>query len=153
MDSYDIPWAPVWGNHDNEDGAKIADKIEDLYLSCQSCIYEKGNPELGHGNYLITIKQENKTVEGIFMMDTHSTNDITVFDRYCVPRILDSWGTLSSDQLEWYKKETEQLKQIGCNDSTLIIHIPFYGYREAFFEATEREARDVGKISLCDSYK
>lgn len=151
IDSYNIPWAPVWGNHDNG-GNEVIEEIEKLYLTYPNCIYEKGDPALGNGNYIIAVKQGDKTVEGIFMMDTHSSNNITLLDRFCEPQVFKSYASLTSEQLVWYSKEVENLKKENCMDSTLIIHIPLYGYREAFLAATEDEYRAPKKISLNDSY-
>ncbi len=153
MESYGIPWAPVWGNHDNEDGANIVEDIADLYLTYPTCLYEKGDPSLGNGNYIIAIKEGEKIVEAVFMMDTHANNDIVLLDRNCIPQKFGSYASLTPAQLEWYKSQVAELKEMGCTDSSLIIHIPLYGYREAFYEATEEEFREPRKVSIEESYK
>ena len=153
MQSYGIPWAPVWGNHDNEDGAAVVEEIADLYMTYPTCLYEKGDPALGNGNYVIAIKEGEKIVEAVFMMDTHANNDICLFDRNCVIQKYGSYASLTPVQLEWYKEQVKNLKALGCNDSSLIVHIPLYGYRKAFYAATEEELRAPKSVSIEDSYK
>lgn len=153
MQSYGIPWAPVWGNHDDEDGAEVVEEIANLYLTYPTCIYEKGDPALGNGNYVIAIKEGDKIVEAVFMMDTHSNNDIHLLDGECVMKTFGSYASLTPAQIEWYKEQIKELKALNSKDSTLIIHIPLYGYRQAFYDATEEEFRPSQKVSLEDSYK
>ena len=153
MQSCGIPWAPVWGNHDNEDGADIVEEIADLYGTYSTCLFEKGDPALGSGNYIIKIEENGKIVEALFMMDTHADNDITLLDRNCVPQTYGSYASLTPLQLEWYKEQVQEMKKQGCQDSSLFVHIPLYGYREAFYAATEEDLRAPESVSLADSYK
>lgn len=152
MQSYGIPWAPVWGNHDNEDGADVVEEIADLYLSYPTCLYEKGDPALGNGNYVIGIYEGDRLVEALFMMDTHAGNPIRLYDRNSELIVKDSYASLTPTQLNWYRAEVAKLQALGCADSTLIVHIPLYGYREAFHAATEDALRAPGKVALADSY-
>lgn len=153
MQSYGIPWAPVWGNHDNEDGADVIEEVADLYLTYSTCLYEKGDPALGNGNYVIAVKEGDKIVEAVFMMDTHAGNDVYLLDRNCVMQRYSSYASLTPAQLEWYKEQVTALKSVGCKDSTLVVHIPLHGYRKAFYAATEEELRAPQSVSIEDSYK
>jgi len=153
MQSRGIPWAPVWGNHDNVTGDEFINEIADLYLTYPTCCYEKGDPTLGNGNYVIGIREENQIVEALFMMDTHWNIIYDYLDQNCVKQTYDSYAALTECQLEWYKEQVQTLRTLGCQDSAMIIHIPLYGYREAFFAATEEELRAPGKVSLADSYR
>ena len=153
MHSYGIPWAPVWGNHDNDGGAAFIDRVADLYLTYDTCLYEKGDPALGNGNYVIAIKEGEKTVEAVFMMDTHSGIRLSYLDRNCVLQESGSYAYLTPSQMSWYRTQVEALKAQGCTDSTLIVHIPLYSYREAFYAATTDELRAPKSVSLADSYR
>lgn len=72
LDSFGIPWAPVWGNHDNQNGDEYIDSVADRYLTHPLCLYEKGPRSLGNGNYVIAIKEDIQTVSAIIMMDSHN---------------------------------------------------------------------------------
>jgi hypothetical protein len=52
LEIYKIPWAPVWGNHDNQGGAEYMDKIATRYMTNPYCVYEKGDAAIGNGNYV-----------------------------------------------------------------------------------------------------
>ena len=41
MDSYNIPWAPIWGNHDNEYARSNLDHVANIFLSSKNIVFEK----------------------------------------------------------------------------------------------------------------
>ena len=53
MDSFAIPWAPVFGNHDNESAKGIDWQCEQLWRS-KYCLFSRGNVH-GNGNYTVGI--------------------------------------------------------------------------------------------------
>ena len=110
LDGFRIPWAPIWGNHDNGEMA------ERYVTHKKYCLYEKGDPVFGHGNYIICIKENDKPVEAVFMLDSHRSK-------------------LRPEQIAWYHERVQELKGMGCKDTTMILHIPIYAYRQAFAEA------------------
>ena len=128
LDSFGIPWAPVWGNHDNQGGAEKVDAVATRYLSHPLCVYEKGDPKLGNGNYVIAIEEEGRIVEGIIMMDSHDRMTYTAPNGAQT----NEWAKLTPEQLIWYRGQIETLKALGCYDTTLMMHIPIYAYREAW---------------------
>ncbi len=131
LDSFNIPWAPIWGNHDNQDGPEFVEAVATRYLSRPLCVYEKGDKELGNGNYVIAIEENGKIVEGIIMMDSHDKSPYTAFDG----TESNEWAKLTPNQLIWYREQIKMLKDLGCNDTTIILHIPIYAYREAWESA------------------
>ena len=124
LEQFQIPWAPVWGNHDNQGGAEYIDKIATDYLSYPHCVYEKGDAEMGNGNYVVCIEEDGKIVEALFMMDSHDRDD-------CVDgngNIQKVYLKLTEKQMQWYREQTKFLKAKGCKDSTMILHIPIYAF-------------------------
>lgn len=128
LDSFDRPWAPVWGNHDNQGGTEIVDAVATRYLAHPLCVYEKGDPVLGNGNYVIAIEENGKVVEGVIMMDSHDRMPYTAADG---TESLE-WAKLIPEQLVWYREQIEKLEKLGCHDTTLMMHIPIYAYRQAW---------------------
>lgn len=147
IDSFNIPWAPVWGNHDNQNGPEFVDSIADMYLGYKNCVYEKGDSALGNGNYVIAIEENGKTVEGVIMMDSHDRANIINSDGEEVS----VWAKLFPEQLEWYREQNEALKARGCTDTSLFVHIPLYAYRQAW-KAAFRDDLDPCKIGVDESY-
>lgn len=129
LDSLQIPWAPVWGNHDNQNGAAYIDSVVERYLTHPYCRYEKGDPALGNGNYVIGIMEDERVVEGLILMDSH--------DQVLYPTPENGgerhvWAKLWPEQLIWYREQVEMLQKQGCGDSTLLMHIPIYAYNDAW---------------------
>ena len=131
LDSFGIPWAPVWGNHDNQNGPEFIETVVSRYLTHPLCVYEKGNSMLGNGNYVIAIEQNGKIVEGLIMMDSHDKTPFTSDDGAQTQE----WAKLLPQQLVWYREQIESLKKLGCYDTTLMMHIPIYAYRTAWENA------------------
>lgn len=70
MDSYKIPWAPVFGNHDAEIPTNSKNWQGDKYLKSEYCLFQKGPSNLyGSGNYAINITENGNPVYSFFMMD------------------------------------------------------------------------------------
>lgn len=143
LESYRIPWAFVWGNHDNQAGAEVAGRHADIMLSHEHCLFEKGDPALGMGNYVIGVEEEGRLVYALYMMDSHDRFDFTDSDG----SVKKGWGHLLPSQLDWLRGESERL---GGVRSALIMHIPFYTYRDAF-EAAWNHDFDPMKVSPAES--
>ncbi len=146
VNSYGIPWAPVWGNHDNEDGIEYVDTIEELYMQYDNCIYKEGEKELGSGNYVISIEENGTPISGIFMMDTHD-HDIYIDEN---GNEYEGYSKLNDEQKNWYELRVKSMKSLGYKDSAIIMHIPIFAYRTAFVEAFKQDI-DPNTITWQDS--
>ena len=70
MESYKIPWAPVYGNHDNEIPSNTLNWQADKYMAAEYCLMQKGPSNLyGCGNYVIDITEDGNPVYTLFMLD------------------------------------------------------------------------------------
>lgn len=69
MESYKVPWAPVFGNHDSEGNATLewqADKFE----KADHCLFRRGPSNLyGLGNYAVNVVEDGEVIETLFMFD------------------------------------------------------------------------------------
>ena len=141
IDGYEIPWATIWGNHDQDNGLDRLDRTIGFLRENKYFTYENGPKELGRGNYVIAIKENNKIVHALIMMDTHDK----------MPKLGTgiendkSWAKLTGEQIEWYKEQVKELKDLGCPESTLVVHIPIFAYRDAFKKAFKEglEPKDI----------
>lgn len=145
LEKFQIPWAPVWGNHDNQNGAECIERIVQRYMAHPHFLYERGDTALGNGNYIIAIEEEGKIVEALIMMDSHDHDDY-VNDKGEAVRV-DS--KLTQGQMEWYHQQISLLKEKDCGSATMILHIPPYAYREVA-RAAFKEGIDLTKVSLQD---
>jgi len=127
FDELGIPWAPIFGNHDNMSPPEFLDKIADRFLTHPLCIFEKGDREMGNGNFVVEIEENGKTVSALIMADAHEVTPFT--DENGDTKY--SYETFWSKQFDWYREQIEALKNKGCKDSTLILHTPLFAYRDA----------------------
>ena len=131
IESYGIRWAPIWGNHDNEYTYQVLDAAADILLSGSHCIFEKNDINYGLGNYVIRIEENGVPVEGMLMLDSHCGNERKMPDGsidYC-------WAYLYQTQLDWIKEQSGALAADGCKEQMMMVHIPLFGFRQAFDEA------------------
>lgn len=127
LNSFGIPWAFVWGNHDNQCGPESTDRLSDMMMSYNHCIFEKGDASLGSGNYVIRIDEEGIPIFSLILMDSHDRDEYITNDgekKIC-------WGRLSKAQLDWYSRTAREL---GTKNA-ILTHIPLYAFRTAFSNA------------------
>ena len=135
LESYEVPWTYVFGNHDQEDGLDALLKTVDFLAGYEHCIFEKGPYELGAGNFVINIKEDDKIVHSMILMDTHNRLPLEREDG----QVSMEWGKLIPEQLEWYKEQIKELKKLGSPESSLFTHIPIYAYNKAWEAAHNKE--------------
>ncbi len=126
IDNYDIPWAFVYGNEDvNVFNLEV---LTECYQKFDNCIFDIGSVAGSYGNYVICIEEEGKIISSVIMMDTHNVCAYDNIDVLCVAK----WYPA---QFAWYKQMVQALKDIGCEQSILIQHSPFYAYKLASKQA------------------
>ena len=142
LDSTQIPWAPMWGNHDNAGGPEYIESLVKRYLTHPFCLYERGPENLGNGNYVIRIEENGRPVEGIIIMDSHDS------EPYVNEKGEQSieWAKVTPEQIDWYREQVAALKADGCPDTALLMHIPIYAYRLAH-EAALKPGIDPNTIT------
>lgn len=126
MESFGIPWAPVFGNHDDEANCNL-DFLAETMMKSPHCLMKKGDSRMGVGNYIINIAEKDgdglKICESIFMMDSHHSQ----------PNEL---------QQKWVKRAADGIKRIsgGKAEVSLFMHIPLPEYETAYDEARDTES-------------
>ena len=69
MDGFEIPWSPVFGNHDNE-STKGVDWQCDLFESSEYCYFEQ-KTLTGNGNYSVGLEQDGKLLRVFYTIRTY----------------------------------------------------------------------------------
>ncbi len=128
MESFGIPWAPVFGNHDAETNCD-ANYLADIMLTSPHCVMKKGDPEMGVGNYVVAIAEENddgtqNIVEALVMMDSHNSQP-------------------NEKQKEWYSNVADGISKLsdGKAEVSLFMHIPLPEYQYAYDLAWDSETK------------
>ena len=130
IDGYDIPWAPVFGNHDNETKRGV-DWQCDYLENCDNCLF-KQRTLTGNGNYSIGIVQGGELKRVIFMMDSNG----------CGAMSDESYGNghsqkaagFGSDQIAWYTAAANNING-DFNDVkyTFAFHIQPAVFEDALY--------------------
>ena len=115
LDSLQIPWAPIFGNHDDGGNCDL-NYLADVMMKSKYCLFQKGDPAMGVGNYVVNVCQGEEVVHSLILMDTHGDG-------------------LWENQIQWYKWAAS-----GVNaPSTVIMHIPTVQYEMAYDLAWDEE--------------
>lgn len=142
LDSYGIPWAPVMGNHDGENGNRFSEAWYGyLFTKSKNCLFRFGPEGMGVGNYIINIKENGKVIHTLFMMDSHSSAHDTEAG------LVNANGNGGYDyfwlnQLDWYKWAVNGIKKANGGqtvESSVFMHIPCIEYRYAQAECMNKE--------------
>ena len=95
MESYGIPWAPVFGNHDSEGNATLewqADKFD----AADNCIFDRGPSNLyGVGNYFVNIVEGDNIAYSLALLDNgryYRYDESTIDEVY-----------MGYEQIAWYE--------------------------------------------------
>lgn len=167
IDSYGIPWAAVMGNHDGGNGNRLREFwCSHLMANAKNCLFKFGPKGMGYGNYVINITENGKVIHSIFMMDSHTDADDTENGKINYGVKADGTPDIGydhfwADQIKWYEWAVKGIaKQAGRTvESSVIMHIPVYEYRDAarmacdleFSEGTDM--RNVTKSTIKEEFK
>lgn len=139
MDSFGIPWAPVFGNHDGETENSSFNYLANQYIEdSEYCIFKKGPSTIGGiGNYIINITENDKIVQSLVMMD--------IGDNY-----------VTQGQLDWYKWVIEGVAEQEGHvvESTVMFHVPLPEYKTAYELYSTGEIEGTGECQeevCCDT--
>lgn len=125
MESFEIPWTVVFGNHDAESFSRYKkEELGDYYKSLKHCYFMHGAKEIsGVGNYSFEVRNENdKLIYLLMFLDSHS---------YITWNFFSGFDVIKEDQIEWYKKTVSSYsgEQVP---SLAFFHIPPKEFKEAW---------------------
>lgn len=165
MEEIGAPWAPIFGNHDNESRKGVRWQMEQ-FAKCTHCLFVDGHVT-GHGNYAIRLRQNGRDVSTLYLLDTNGcrivgnpwapeegmTEDNVDYDLICHEQ------GIYPDQIAWYRESATRIAaENGAPVPSLaFFHIPLKKYDEAFenkygyeykrdFAADRTEDGDFGVI-------
>lgn len=118
-----IPWAYVFGNHDDEFGMS-RQEIMDYVVQKPYCIARAGDKSLkGVGNYILEVKNDNDKVGALlYCFDSGAYTPIKKLGTY-------DWFDLG--QIEWFCKESAAYKKENDENplpALAFFHIPLAEY-------------------------
>lgn len=126
MESFNILWAPVFGNHDNESKIGI-DYQCNLLENAKNCLFMRGDTD-GNGNYAVTLLCVGSPFRIILMLDSHGCNHIS-------PGIYDSQTDFCKSACEEVKEKYGYLPPLFAG-----FHIPI----SCFYDASVSVGYETG---------
>ncbi|VVS93643.1 metallophosphoesterase family protein [Desulfoluna spongiiphila] len=126
LDSLNIPWTTVYGNHDCEGYKGLAWQSEQ-FENGRNCLFKSGPGNVeGYGNHAINIMEDGKPFYSLYMLDSHAKD----VDR----DLMTTYGFIRDNQIQWYENMVQKIsKQSGkIVPSLMFFHIPLPEYKDAY---------------------
>ncbi|MBO4251248.1 MAG: metallophosphoesterase, partial [Clostridia bacterium] len=116
MDIYKTPWAPIFGNHDNESVLGAEWQSEQLENAAY-CLFKRGDVS-GNGNYTVGITENGELKRVFVMLDTHGCR---------------SEMGLHPDQIAWYNEKLKGIKAVSPSVKiSFVMHVQPMVFKDAF---------------------
>ena len=140
MEGFEIPWAPVFGNHDNESHMG-GDWQCSLLEKAKNCLFLQ-RKLTGNGNYTVGIKQGDRLTRVFFLLDSNgcgcaSAESIANGHTKTAPGF-------GKDQIAWY---TDAVKRISAHSPETKLSFAFHIQLSVFGKAFEKYRTD-GKTQV-----
>ena len=136
MESLQTPWAPVFGNHDNESLMGVDWQCAQLEAA-EYCLFKQGDVT-GNGNYSVGIAQNDELLRVFYMMDSNGCSE-PMCDENGV-KTIPAPGTnvvktspgFGQDQIDWY---TDEINAIHKADASVKISFAYHIQQAIFGKA------------------
>ena len=154
MESFNIPWSPIFGNHENESKMGVDWQCQQ-FIDEKNCLFKRGELT-GNGNYSVGIKQGDKLLRVFYMLDSNGCTFASDAS-YDSGRIRLSSG-FARDQIDWYKSSIEQLKSESPDTKvSMAFHIPIKTFCYAFtgkygYDSLQFTAIDLDKVGVDEDF-
>ncbi len=112
MEKHNTYWSYVFGNHDDEFGYEKYE-LANFLSSYPHALFESNNKTMGCGNYFILLKNNNKIVFTLTMLDTSTKN-------------------IKKNQVEWFDQSIKQINTCEGKKikNIVFMHIPLKEVKE-----------------------
>lgn len=135
MESFKIPWAPIFGNHDQESNMG-ADWQCEQFENAEYCLF-KQRTLTGNGNYTVGLKQGGELKRVFFMLDSNGcggASAISMANGHTKTGV-----GFGNDQIEWY---TAAANAIKTKSPSTKLSFAFHIQLQAFADAYEKYGFD-----------
>ena len=128
MESFGIPWAPVFGNHEGESKKGFDWQCAQLE-NAENCLFKQRNLS-GNGNYTVGIEQGGEMKRVFFMMDSNGCGGASAESK-ANGHTVTTQG-FAPDQVEWFEKVGNQIQaQVPGIKVSFCFHIQMAKFAEA----------------------
>ena len=142
MESYGIPWAPVFGNHDNESRMGVRWQMAE-FAKCPHCLFREGSVT-GHGNYALRVTDGEHELWTLYLLDSNGCH--TVGNPWApeegIPEdnvdynLIEHRQGIFPDQIAWYGATANRIAEEAGKmvPSLAFFHIPLHIYDVAVLQ-------------------
>lgn len=127
LDSFELPYAIIFGNHDVELGAHAdKDQIADIFSKGQYCIFDRGPRDIfGLGNYIIKlVDKAGLPITALVMLDSNMYGKGWFFSGF---------DCIHQDQTSWCTAELTKMQlQNNTLSAAAFFHMPLAEYKIAY---------------------
>ena len=129
MESFQIPWAPIFGNHDNE--SKMgADWQSQQFEDAEYCLFEQ-KTLTGNGNYSVGLAQGNELKRVFYMLDSNGGGNLS--EETLANGHSSKIPGFGADQIAWYTEQITALKAVSPDTKiSFAWHIPSAIFVDAY---------------------
>ena len=117
MEERAVPWAAVFGNHDDE-GSLSREDLMAVQRSCRMCLSERGPEDVpGVGNYVLGVQsaRDGCVAAALYFLDSGSL----------APAGMDGYAWITAEQIQWYREVSRQLSKTYARiPAAAFFHIP-----------------------------
>ena len=129
MDSYEIPWLVIFGNHDNESAKGVLWQIAQVRSSKYGIL--KQGDVTGNSNYSVGLRQEGEFRYTLYMMDTNGCHTYPnnpgegMMDDNPDIALIEQSAGIYPDQRAWLHRTGNTVKDLyGDVPALVFMHIP-----------------------------
>ncbi|SEO52110.1 metallophosphoesterase family protein [Paenibacillus sp. OV219] len=127
VESAQIPWAAVYGNHDTEKGV-TREELMELQMECDYCLSEPGPEEIfGVGNFVLPVLgSDGETAFALYFLDSGSN----------APASVGGYDWIRPSQISWYMQNSNRYAADYGEPlpSLAFFHIPIPEYKQVWDE-------------------
>ncbi len=154
MDSFRIPWACCFGNHDNESNKGVLWQCEQLENS-EYCVFARGSVT-GNSNYNIVIRQDGEIKYTVFLLDTNGCR-VLPREGSGIQAENPDYGCITQtegiyeDQIQWFVNSNKAIHTLTGKKTVpnvVFMHIPMNGI---YVAANEKyQPKDLTRSLRCN---
>ncbi len=129
MDSFQIPWAPIMGNHEGESHKGVDWQCQQLANS-EYCLFEQ-RTLTGNGNYTVGLKQDGKYKRVFFMLDSNGSDAMS--SESLANGHSQTTAGFGEDQIQWYTNLAEKMRYAQPDIKlSAAFHIQIRAFAKAY---------------------
>lgn len=141
MESLGTPWAPIFGNHENESHKGVDWQCRQLEAA-DNCLFRQRSLT-GNGNYSVGVVQNGKLVRVFYMLDSNGCAFMSD-ESFSNGHSKKTYG-FGQDQIDWYTESINRIKKESPDTKiSMAFHAEMSVWQDAF---AQYPGFDSSKIS------